>query len=72
MSKLLKIAHINIRSISKKFELQLFLQENEIDILALNETWLKQKDQFQIPNYVMIRKDRPRKKGRRCGHSHKE
>ena len=36
------MAHINIRSSrNKEMELSLFLKENDIDILTLNETWLK-------------------------------
>ena len=64
IDKKLNIAHINIRScINKNLELQLFLKENNIDILTLNETRLKPNKKFEIPNYVVLRKDRAKKKG---------
>ena len=34
-------------------EISLFLKENDIDILALNETWLKSKFKLVIPNYII-------------------
>ena len=42
----------------KRKELQLYLTENSIDIIALNETFLNKKYTFQVPGYDTIRKDR--------------
>ena len=35
----------------------LYLKENVIDIIALNETFLSKKDNFKIPGYDTIRND---------------
>ena len=45
-----------IRSTRK--ELELYLKENVIDIIALNETFLSKKHNFKIPGYGTIRNDR--------------
>ena len=42
----------------KRKELELYIKENEIDIVALNETFLNKKLTFKIPDYDTIRKDR--------------
>ena len=42
----------------KRKELQNYLLENEIDILALNETFLKPKFKFHLPGYDMYKNDR--------------
>ena len=39
-------------------ELELYLTENSIDIIALNETFLNKKYTFKVPGYDTIRKDR--------------
>ena len=63
-SSKLKLAHINIRSCrNKEVEISLFLKENYIDILTLNETRLKNNFKPDIPNYTITRKDRPSRKG---------
>ena len=63
-SSKLKLAHINIRSCRNKVvEISLFLKENDIDILTLNETWLKSNFKLDIPNYNITRNDRPRRRG---------
>ena len=60
----LKLAHINIRSCrNKEVEISLFLKENDIDILSLNETWLKSNFKLDIPNYTIARRDRLRRQG---------
>ena len=41
----------------KRKELQLYLTENSIDIIALNETFLNKKYTFKVPGYDTIRKD---------------
>ena len=43
---------------SKLKELELYLNENSIDIIALNETFLTKKVNFKIPGYDTIRNDR--------------
>ena len=42
----------------KRKELQNYLQENQIDILALNETFLKPKFKFHLPGYDIYKNDR--------------
>ena len=41
----------------KRKELELYLKENSIDIIALNETFLKKKLNFHISGYDAIRND---------------
>ena len=43
---------------SKRKELELYLNENTIDIIALNETFLNKKVNFKIQAYDTIRNDR--------------
>ena len=42
----------------KRKELQNYLPENQIDILALNETFLKPKFKFYLPGYDIYKNDR--------------
>ena len=42
----------------KRKELELYLKENVIDVIALNETFLSKKHSFKIPGYDTIRNDR--------------
>ena len=42
----------------KRKELELYLKENVIDIIALNETFLNKKLNFHITGYDTIRNDR--------------
>ena len=42
----------------KRKELELYIKENEIDIVALNETFLNKTLTFKIPGYDTIRNDR--------------
>ena len=42
---------------SKRKELELYLKENSIDIIALNETFLHKKITFKIQGYDTIRND---------------
>ena len=52
-SSKLELTHVNIRSCrNKEVGISLFLKENEIDILTLNQTWLKSNAKLDIPNYV--------------------
>ena len=39
-------------------ELELYLKENVIDVIALNETFLSKKHNFKIPGYDTIRNNR--------------
>ena len=41
----------------------LFLKENDIDILSLNETWLKSNFKLDIPNYTIEHRGRLRRQG---------
>ena len=60
----LKLTHINRRSVkNKKMEISLFPKEDDIDILTLNETWLKSKFKLDIPNYTITHNDNSRKQG---------
>ena len=43
---------------SKRKELELYLNENAIDIIALNETFINKKVNFKIQGYDAIRNDR--------------
>ena len=43
---------------SKRKELELYIKENESDIVALNETFLNKKHNFKVPGYDTIRNDR--------------
>lgn len=55
----IKIAHLNIQSISDKLVLlNEFIVNNEIDIICLNETFLTKNISIQIDNYSILRKDR--------------
>ena len=42
----------------KRKELQKYLPENQIDILALNKTFLKPKHKFHLPGYDIDKNDR--------------
>ena len=42
----------------KRKKLELYMKENEIDIVALNETFLNKKLTFKIPGYNTIRNNR--------------
>ena len=42
----------------KRRELELYLKENLIDVIALNETFLSKKHNFKIPGYDTIGNDR--------------
>ena len=44
--------------IPKRKELHNYLLENEIDILAQNETYVKPKHKFHLPGYDIFKNDR--------------
>lgn len=57
----LQIMHWNCQGIteySKAIELQLFLKEHSIDLLMLNETFLKPQHKLVLPGYKIYRNDR--------------
>ena len=57
---IMKIAHLNIQSINNKInELKHYLAVNKIAIMSLNETWLSDSSKIYIPNYSIVRKERP-------------
>ena len=63
-SSKLKLAHVNIHSCkNKELGISLFLKENDIDILARNETRLKSNFTLDIPNYTITSRDRPSRQG---------
>lgn len=54
-----KIILWNPRSIqNKEIELNFLIYKENPDLIALCETWLREKDKLKIQNYVSIRKDR--------------
>ena len=55
----LNISFCNCQGIRpKRKELELYIKDNEINIVALNETFLDKKLTFKIPGYDTIRNDR--------------
>lgn len=61
ISKNLKIIQINVNSlisISRRYNLQQFINKHNPDILLLNETKLNSRHRLLFYNYIMIRKDR--------------
>lgn len=55
----LKISHLNTQSISNKLDqLKHFLASAQVDIMSVNETWLKPSTPLIIDNYQVIRQDR--------------
>lgn len=57
----LKVMHWNCQGIttySKSVELHNFIKENSIDVLLLNETFLKSNHSFKMSGYKVYRKDR--------------
>lgn len=61
ISKNLKIIQINVNSlisISRRYNLQQFINKHNPNILLLNETKLNSRHRLLFYNYIMIRKDR--------------
>lgn len=55
----LSIVQWNCRSLNNKLtELHLLIDEEKPDIIALNETWLKNGASLRLPGYKCTRKDR--------------
>lgn len=55
----LRIAFWNANSIlNKKMESETFIQESNIDIMLVSETFLRQCHNFNVANYITYRKDR--------------
>ena len=66
MNNKLIILHLNIQSIiseSKKIQLQHLIETTNPDLISLNETFLKPKNAFKIPNFKIFRSDRLGRKG---------
>lgn len=58
-----KLATININRIkNRRLELIDFVERNEIDVLLVQETWLKG-ERFSFPNYTIFRNDRLNRPG---------
>lgn len=56
----ISIAQFNIQSVNNKKPLLInFLNENDIDICFLNETWLKERSNFSVPGYFITKQDGP-------------
>ncbi len=53
----------SINSVNKQIELIHEINNNDLDIVLLNETWLKEKDSLKIKNFNSHRKDRQINKG---------
>ena len=62
--KVIKCFYANARSIinkKKRMELELYVEEEEPDIIGLTETWAKEEmedGELDIDGYVMFRRDR--------------
>ena len=58
----LKIAHLNIRNLSKHLdEFRIYMNDNPFDVMCLNETWLDSTwtdSELSIDGYNLIRTDR--------------
>ena len=59
--------HMNVRSLVNKFDIfRNFVLQNPLSVFAVTETWLQPlilDSIISIPNYNMIRKDRPSRGG---------
>ena len=61
MNNTLKVSLLNAQSYTNKFaEINDFISTNQIDVMCLNETWLKhdKKTANLLKNYTIIRNDR--------------
>lgn len=48
----------SVRSLEDRAELNVFLVNNNIDVGAVQESFLKDKDKFYMPGFTVVRKDR--------------
>jgi hypothetical protein len=61
----IKFAHVNVRDIltkTKKDDVRIIIQQYNFDVFVVSESWLKptiEDDEIFIPNYNIIRRDRP-------------
>ena len=54
----LNLMHVNIRGLRRNIKELIFtLDEKEVDIASVNETFLRPKHKITIPGYKIIRKD---------------
>lgn len=59
-----KIFLWNATNVKEKLpELEVFLQNNNIDVALITETWLLPTDRFYLKDYISIRKDRATRGG---------
>ena len=64
IKRMIKYCHINIRGLRPKLmELSEFIQECQIDIISVNETFLKPSMNIDIPGFDIFRKDRKTRNG---------
>ena len=67
---ILKIAHLNVKSITNKIDsMRLLLLNNHFDVLTISETWLTKNisdPELNIQGYSFVRNDRKSKKGGGC------
>lgn len=67
--KKIKLAHLNVRSLRNRtnyLEVEHFIQQNDIDIFTISETWLNSSvtnAEINISGYKLYRLDRRHKKG---------
>ena len=70
-TNILECAYINARSIAnKKKELELYLNEENIDIMGISETWLNESitdSEMNINGYTFLRRDRNNMQKKRGG-----
>lgn len=56
----INLIYFNCNSIlHKKVEIAMFLKNNDVDVIVLNETYLKSKHKFEISGYDLLRFDAP-------------
>lgn len=64
IDKPLRICHWNAQSLAKKKKLLAhFLREQNIDVMLISETFLRESEQFNMSNYCTYRKDEKRSDG---------
>ena len=58
-TRTIRISHLNIQSLNNKIDqLKNYLATSRIDIMSINETWLKPTTTLAIDNYRIVRNDR--------------
>ena len=50
-----RVAHINVRSIRARLaELEMFVRQHRLDVVAVQETWLSERDIVTAPGYYWM------------------